>query len=309
MAEWIESPPRPTGDEKNQLKQMWSYLGTLSQAVSSNLEGIGSNELTDEEQMVMNLILQSGDEQGLNEPETLKGMIVKTAEYLLRGLNYCRTSLLGEMVKNGVFGNYTRDTEIDVEVTPSGDTLATALDEAVQQLERYRVNTRNYIMSGQLRTSGGNPVYGIAAGKNVVTFNEYGEETYNDENKVLELTEDGAKVCFPGTGNEVSITEPTSGSIEIGSTAKLLIKAGIGMMTTTVTNLNSLTTPGTYSINMSYASNRPSGLTSGYAEIEVTRSDSFIHQKIYTEGAIHTRRYSISGGSWGSWYKFTGTAV
>lgn len=77
---------------------------------------------------------------------------------------------------------------------------------------------------------------------------------------------------------------------------------------TSVTDFNNLTTPGHYHVSLSAMSHRPSDLSSGSVEVEVTAiSSTYFMQRIYTGSNIYTRY--IYNGTASSWYRFTGVAV
>lgn len=191
MAERIDLPPTLQGDEKSQLEQMWRYLYQLSESINNNLEAIGGNDLTDSERMIMQKITTSGgDDLVPSEYETLKSLIIKTADFVQTNLQEYRMKLLGETVASGQFGRYVRQTGLDVEVNPEGITQNYSFQEIVQGLKHYEINAKNYIKTGLLRTVSSIPVYGVAIGKDIVTFSADGTETYNDGNKVAELTAD-----------------------------------------------------------------------------------------------------------------------
>lgn len=258
MADRIDLPPNLQGDEKAQLQQLWSYLYQMSQALNNNLDAIGGNELTDSERSVMQKIL-SGDEvnSGLSEMETLKSLIIKTADFVQTSLTEYRMNLLGSTVASGQFGRYVRNTGLDVEVNPEGITQNYSFQEIVQGLKHYEINAKNYIKTGLLRTVSSIPVYGVAIGKDVVTFDENGNETYVDGNKVAELTADelsfwqnGVKVAGY-TGNRISFyyngTECfyiqngkmyAAADFEINSGKKLIIASGADLEVASGGDLN-----------------------------------------------------------------------
>lgn len=214
MAERIDIPPTLQGDEKSQLEQMWRYLYQLSESINNNLEAIGGNDLTDTERATMQQILAAaggGDAQGAaSDYETLKSLIIKTADFVQTSLQEYRMKLLGETVASGQFGRYVRQTGLDVEVTPTGITQNYSLREIAEDLKHYEVNAKNYIKTGLLRTVSSIPVYGVAIGKDIVTFSNDGTETYNDGNKVAELTADelsfwqGGEKIAGYTGSRIS---------------------------------------------------------------------------------------------------------
>lgn len=187
----IELPPTPAGDEAAQLQQMYRYLYQLAEDLRISLNATGGNELSDDEMQVMQGII--GGEPGKSTPqgmESLKSLIIKTAEYVQNSIQDFRTSFIGETAANGQFGEYVRRTQLDVDVTPTGVTQNYTFREIIQGLRTYEVNAKNYIKTGLLRTVDSLPVYGVAIGKDIVTFSEDGTETYNDGNKVAELTAD-----------------------------------------------------------------------------------------------------------------------
>ena len=207
MGERIELPQTPQGTAEEQMRQMYSYLYRVAEALNHNLSEIGSMDLTDEEREIMKQI--TAEEEGeaaaaydWQGKESLKSLIIKTAAFVQNKLDVYRLNLLGEYVTEGKFGKYVRNTSLKVDVTPTGIQQDFTFEEVVQGLKNYTVNAKNYIKTGLLRTVSDVPVYGVAIGKDVVTFSEDGTETYNDGNKVAELTAD--ELSFWQNGNKVA---------------------------------------------------------------------------------------------------------
>lgn len=209
----VETPGIPSGNEKQQLEQMFRYLSRLADDLNVNLDAIGGNELNDEERMVMQQILaKAAEDAGIpeedaaaragQEMESLKSLIIKTASFVQTRLDEMRTNLIGETVAEGKFGKYVRRTGLDMVVTPEGVTQNYTLQDIVTGLSSYEVNAKNYIKTGLLRTVSSIPVYGVAVGKDVVTFTQDGQEIYNDGNKVAELTAD--ELSFYQSGSKIA---------------------------------------------------------------------------------------------------------
>jgi hypothetical protein len=200
MGERIELPQMPGGSEEDQLRQMYSYLYRMAETLNHNLSEIGSMDLTDSERLAMQQIIAYGESSGSDgeyipahnwqAKESLKSLIIKTAEWVTNKLDEYRISLLGEYVADGKFGRYTRNTQLKVDITPEGIQQNYSFEEVVQGLKTYTINAKNYIKTGMLREVQGIPVYGVQVGKDIVTFAEDGEETYVDSNKVAEFTAD-----------------------------------------------------------------------------------------------------------------------
>lgn len=229
MGERIDLPQTPQGTAEEQLRQMYSYLYRMAEALNHNLSEIGSMDLTDDERIIMQQI--TAEEEGAEAAaydwqgkESLKSLIIKTAEFVQNKLDNYRLNLLGEYVTEGKFGKYVRNTSLKVDVTPSGIQQDYTFEEVVQGLKNYTVNAKNYIKTGMLRTVGGVPVYGVAIGKDVVTFSEDGTETYNDGNKVAELTADELSFYQSGnkvasyTGSEIIFYQNNTAKVKIDST-------------------------------------------------------------------------------------------
>lgn len=105
--------------------------------------------------------------------------------------------------------------------------------------------------------------------------------------------------------------EPSGVDIH-GSGKWLKIRAGAVLKLmraeSTATDFNSLTTEGTYYLNPSGLSNKPSNVASALAEVDVTSiGTTIIVQKIILDSTMYIRRKTSD--TWGSWYKYTGTAV
>ena len=226
MAERIELPPTLQGDEKSQLQQLWSYLYQMSESLNNNLQAIGSNDLTDNDRKIMQKIIQDAGESApqFSEMETLKSLIIKTADFVQTSLQEYRLNLLGESVASGQFGRYVRNTGLDVEVTPEGIKQNYSFEEVVQGLKEFSVNAKNYIKTGLLRMEDELPVYGVAIGKDVVTFEEDGTETYHDEKKVLELTAD--VISFWQNGEKVASYTGSRISFWFGNVEMFYIENG-----------------------------------------------------------------------------------
>ena len=196
----IETPGIYSGDEKEQLMQMQRYMMRMADQLNIALESIGGNDLTNEEQQIMQSILMPRGTQAtstapsvqddLYQMESLKSLIIKTAKFVQTNLDEYRIALFGENSAASQFGNYKRQTGLNVDITPTGIKQTYSFAEIVKDLRTYEINAKNYIKTGLLRMEDDVPVYGVAIGKDIVTFSVDGTETYTDGNKVAELTAD-----------------------------------------------------------------------------------------------------------------------
>jgi len=107
-------------------------------------------------------------------------------------------------------------------------------------------------------------------------------------------------------------TDITANGVDIHGSGKLLrVRAGallqVERTASSITDFNSLTTAGWYSLNPSGITNAPSGIASATAEVEVSVTGGITVQKIYLDSALYIRRQT--SGTWGGWYKYSGTAA
>lgn len=80
----INRPPELTGDFRTQIAIIWKYLTGLSEKLNYRLDGIGSNELTDQERQVIQRILDENGDTEKNRQITMKDMIIAVAQHALK---------------------------------------------------------------------------------------------------------------------------------------------------------------------------------------------------------------------------------
>jgi len=226
MGKRIELPQLPAGKAEDQLKALYSYLYQMAEALNSNLADIGGNSFTDQEMIIVREVI--GDDgtaqNGMAEAETLKSLIIKTAQFVKSEIDQYNMKLIGTYEAEGKLGRYVRKTQLDVDVTPTGIQQNYTFEEVIQGLKTYEVNAKNYIKTGLLRTVSSIPVYGVAIGKDVVEFLDDGTEVYKDENKVAELTAD--ELSFWQGGNKIASYTGNRISFYYGQTEVFYIAAG-----------------------------------------------------------------------------------
>ena len=220
MGKHIDLPQLPQGKPQEQLEALYSYLYRMAEALNSNLAEIGSGTFTDEEMAVVREVTGVSSTE-MPEVETLKSLIIKTAQFIRSAIDEYNMKLVGTYEAEGKLGRYVRKTRLDVDVTPDGIQQNYSFQEIIQGLKTYEINAKNYIKTGYLRTENSLPVYGVAIGKDVVTFSEDGTETYNDGNKVAELTAD--ELSFWQNGNKVAGYTGTAITFYAGTSKRMEI--------------------------------------------------------------------------------------
>lgn len=226
MGRRIELPQMPSGQTQEQLQALYNYLYRMAEALNGNFSEIGNGDFTDDEMETVREITGSENDPAMSEAETLKSLILKTAKLIKSEIDTYNLKLIGTYQAEGDLGRYIRKTRLDVDVTPTGIQQNYTFEDIVQGLKTYEVNAKNYIKTGLLRTVSSVPVYGVAIGKDVVTFSDEGVETYNDSNKVAELTAD--ELSFWQSGNKVASYTGTAITMYSGNN-KLVIDPTNGM--------------------------------------------------------------------------------
>ena len=229
MAERIEYPSRPAGTAEEQLKTLYDYLYRMADTLNLNLTDGGQAFLTESEQQLMNQLTVQGTSSQTEEPQpfnyqeqqTLKSLIIKTAEFVKTAVDQYKMILYGETEAQSDAGIYRRKTGLRIDMTPEGEKRTYSFAEVVQGLKTFEINAKNYIKTGLLRTESSIPIYGVAIGKDVVTFSEDGKETYHDGNKVAELTAD--ELSFYQSGKKLASYKGSEIIFYINNTAKLKI--------------------------------------------------------------------------------------
>ena len=84
----IRRPPQLSGTAEEKIEQMWQYLWNLSETLNNRLQGIGSNELTDDERETIRPYFKNEMKEG--RMISMKDMIIRTAEASQSGIKEAR---------------------------------------------------------------------------------------------------------------------------------------------------------------------------------------------------------------------------
>lgn len=237
MAEIIDLPQQGGGTAQQQLQEMYLYLYRMASDLNLNFQQIGFDGLTDDEQQLMNDLTRAEQtdvqkaedslytgKHNYTEAATLKSLIIKTAQFVKNEVENMRIVLFGEESASGQFGDWKRRKGLRVDVTPDGVKQTYSYAEIVQGLQTFEINSKNYIKTGYLRTENMLPVYGVQVGKDIVTFDENGNETYHDGNKVAEFTAEA--LSFYANGTILAKYTGTKISFYIAGVEVMYIEAG-----------------------------------------------------------------------------------
>ena len=157
-------PPSPQGTVQEQLVRQYSYLFQMAQQLNvalGQLESGGTAAPTG------GTATPAAREQ---QYQTLKSMIVKTADTVQRRMDQLSAKLTGEYVAASEFGTYVERLNAYLEANPEALTqyysffadLQASTETVSAAFEQYRVETEGYIRTGIVCYDGAVPQYGGA---------------------------------------------------------------------------------------------------------------------------------------------------
>lgn len=219
-------PPSPQGTVQEQLVRQYSYLFQMAQQLNVALGQLESGGTA---------APSGGTAAPAAEREqqyqTLKSMIVKTADTVQRRMDQLSAKLTGEYVAASEFGTYVERLNAYLEANPEALTqyysffadLQASTETVSAAFEQYRVETEGYIRTGIVCYDGAVPQYGVAVGQNL-TCREVDGETVVEQNDFratftaskLSFWQDASEVAYV-SNNRLYITNITVlGAIAVG---------------------------------------------------------------------------------------------
>ena len=186
---FFDNPPTLSGEEAEQLQQLYRYLNTVSEKLNTALMDITIEQLAPETQE----IISTGGGQALERQEsTLKSLIIKTAQIVRTEMDEIRTTLETKVqAMSDQYGELETSLTNDITVTAEGLRQAFTY---IQNLQSYRTADENfkslltgYVNVGVVRYNDQDePVIGIAIGENVTNP----DGTINLNNRLATFTVD-----------------------------------------------------------------------------------------------------------------------
>lgn len=152
--------------------------------------------------------------------QTLKSMIVKTADYVEQSMEQISAQLSGEYVAVSDFGSYMEKLNAYIEANPEAITqyysfasdLQADMNKVDASFSDYKTNTEGYIRTGIVYYDGNMPVYGVAVGQNLTATEVDGEKVVDQNNfratftaKKLSFWQDSTEIAYV-SNNQLYIT-------------------------------------------------------------------------------------------------------
>jgi hypothetical protein len=235
---FFDNPPVLTGDESTQLRQLYGYLGTISNKLNEALMNITIEQMAPETQEEIRTAASGTKEQRQSE-NTLKSLIIKSAEIVRTEMQELSTRLEAEtQAISAEFGDLQQNLSNTIRATAEGVLQDYHYDETVTNAQTgaaYKTHTEQYIYTGLLNT---NPVeYGIAIGENVTNT----DGTLNTSGRMATFTmtemafwQGETKVAYFSNGRFRITNGEIINTLQIGNYIwKRLTDGGIGLILST----------------------------------------------------------------------------
>ena len=173
MAEWFDNPPILQGAEAEQLQQLYSYLGIMSEKLNHALMSITIEQMTPETQVVIRNAAEGTSEKQL---QTTKELIIKTAQVVRTEMEEIRSTLTQTIeAQSAEYGSLYSELENRVTANAEGITqmfsLTDTITNNVGELQADSTNWKRYIKVGVI----GENMVGVSIGEDnrvYATFTE-----------------------------------------------------------------------------------------------------------------------------------------
>ena len=190
-------PMAPAGSVQEQVTQQYAYLVQMAQQLNlalGQLEALGGGAGEASARRQANGRLgTAASETADGQYETLRSMILKTADQVQKTTAALTAKLEEEYVASSDFGSYVAKLSAQLEAAPEAVTqyysffsdLQANVEKVDAAFAHYKLDTEGYIRTGIVYYDGAAPVYGVAVGQDLTCREVDGE-------KVVATTRSGA---------------------------------------------------------------------------------------------------------------------
>lgn len=178
-------PPAPEGSVQQQLQRQYAYLFQMHQQLNLALDALEPAASAAAARTPRTV--SAGEKQQYN---TLKSLVVRTAQQVRREMDSLSLQLQGEYVAAGDFGTYIEQLSSHIEANPEALTqyyrFAADLKGNVEAVDAafsaWKSGTEGYIRTGIVHYDGDVPVYGVAVGQNLAVREVDGQQVVEQNN-------------------------------------------------------------------------------------------------------------------------------
>lgn len=166
----LEAPPMIRSENKD-IEIIASYLFRTMETLNTVLNGL-TPEVVEENGRKVRETQGRSTETVTNgdDFDTLRSIIIKTANIVRSEMDTLFTSLSGVYVAQSEFGTYSQETNAAIQANSMGITQNYEYLNELQSIsadhEVYINQTQAYVRTGLIDDSGGTPVYGVEIGQN-----------------------------------------------------------------------------------------------------------------------------------------------
>lgn len=204
-------------------KKTYEYLFGMAQQLNIALNALDESNLSPSVANALASGAKASSEVASlpSQYNTLRSMIVKTANTIRSEMDKLSVSLEGTYVAQSDFGSYVQELSSYIEANPEALTqyykfasdLQANLDEVDVAFETYKTSTEGYIRTGIVYYEDEIPVYGVAVGQNLTSTTIDGEEVIDRRDfratftaKKLSFWQDETEVAYV-SNNKLNINE------------------------------------------------------------------------------------------------------
>ena len=189
-------PAAPAGTVQEQAAQQYSYLVQMAQQLNlalGQLEELGSGAGAESARRQAGAYSEQAQEAARAAEEqydTLRSMILKTAEQVEKTTEELTARLKEEYVASSDFGSYVAKLSAYLEANPQAMTqyysffsdLKANVEKVDAAFSHYKVDTEGYIRTGIVYYDGAVPVYGVAVGQDLTCREIDGQRVVEQSN-------------------------------------------------------------------------------------------------------------------------------
>ena len=224
MTTALPMPPYPTGSTEEKLAQQYTYLFQMAQQLNLALDQMPSGTVqTTSASTGASAGKLSVDPTLEQQYQTLKSLIIKTADTVTQRMDEITATLTGEYVAQSDFGSYVEQLGAYIEAHPDALTqyysftslLQANTDRVEAAFAAYQVDTQGYIRTGIVSYDGAVPIYGVAVGQNLTATEVDGETVVDPRDfratftaRRLSFWQDSTEVAYV-SDNQLYITSIT----------------------------------------------------------------------------------------------------
>jgi len=182
----FESPPLANGTEAQQISRLYSYLYQMSDQLNLALNNLTADNFAPAEAAAIQQAASGKPSKAQTEEvNSLKALIVKTADIVRSEMDVLETQLKSDYVAQSEFGTFQESLQNSIKATAQGvvqsydyDAQITDIATGMGTLEAFQANVQAYIKTGVLYYDEDTllPVHGVAVGERLATVSINGEQ-------------------------------------------------------------------------------------------------------------------------------------